>query len=80
MFCLNCETFKFRFKVLNILYVFDLKSDFLNYSVIDSYNLLLDRDIRGLLFWFVVRYDYLEYIYTGFFFFFLVFGIRIKFF
>lgn len=70
MFCLNCETFKFRFKVLNILYVFDLKSDFLNYSVIDSYNLLLDRDIRGLLFWFVVRYDYLEYIYIGFFFFF----------
>lgn len=74
MFCLNCETFKFRFKVLNILYVFDLKSDFLNYSVIDSYNLLLDRDIRGLLFWFVVRYDYLEYIYIGFFFFF--FSIR----
>lgn len=72
MFCLNCETFKFRFKVLNILYVFDLKSDFLNYSVIDSYNLLLDRDIRGLLFWFVVRYDYLEYIYIGFFFFFSI--------
>lgn len=75
-----CETFKFRFKVLNILYVFDLKSDFLNYSVKDSYNILLDRDIKGLLFWFVVRYDYLEYIYIGFFFFFLVFGIRIKFF
>lgn len=78
MFCSNCETFKSRFKVPNTPYVFDPKSDFLNYSVIDSHNLSLDRDIRGSLPWFVARYDHLEYTYTGPSFSFPVLGIRIK--
>lgn len=51
---------------------------FLNYSVIDSHNLSLDRDIRGSLPWFVARYDHLEYAYTGPSFSFPVLGIRIK--
>lgn len=57
---------------------FDPKSDFLNYSVIDSHNLSLDRDIRGSLPWFVARYDHLEYTYTGPSFSFPVLRIRIK--
>lgn len=61
-----------------ILHMFLIQRVTLNYSVIDSHNLSLDRDIRGSLPWFVTRYDHLEYTYTGPSFSFPVLGIRIK--